>query len=61
MKKKKKQEMTIKKKLPKKTDLFFFHRLFFLQKPKMSVGQRKLAKASTAGMKPLSSFFAKKA
>ncbi|KAF9312005.1 Ribonuclease H2 subunit B [Podila horticola] len=30
------------------------------KKPKMSVGQRKLAKASTAGMKPLSSFFAKK-
>ncbi|CAO3570107.1 unnamed protein product [Mortierella alpina] len=32
-----------------------------VKKPKMSVGQRKLAKASTAGMKPLSSFFAKKA
>ncbi|KAF8940473.1 hypothetical protein BGZ58_006315 [Dissophora ornata] len=31
-----------------------------VKKPKMSVGQRKLAKASTAGMKPLSSFFAKK-
>ncbi|GJJ71193.1 ribonuclease H2 subunit B [Entomortierella parvispora] len=30
------------------------------KKPKLSVGQRKLAKASTAGMKPLSSFFAKK-
>ncbi|KAI1300552.1 hypothetical protein EDD11_006097 [Mortierella claussenii] len=32
-----------------------------LKKPKMSAGQRKLAKASTAGMKPLSSFFSKKA
>ncbi|KAK3808466.1 MAG: ribonuclease H2, subunit B [Benniella sp.] len=31
------------------------------KKPKMSVGARKLAKASTAGMKPLSSFFTKKA
>ncbi|KAG0203270.1 hypothetical protein BGX28_004411 [Mortierella sp. GBA30] len=31
-----------------------------VKKPKMSAGQRKLAKASTAGMKPLSSFFAKK-
>ncbi|KAF9087433.1 hypothetical protein BGX23_008113 [Mortierella sp. AD031] len=30
------------------------------KKPKMSVGQRKLAKASTAGMKPMTSFFAKK-
>lgn len=40
---------------------FFLRLLFFFQKPKMSVGQRKLAKASTAGMKPLSSFFAKKA
>ncbi|KAG0221491.1 Ribonuclease H2 subunit B [Mortierella sp. GBA43] len=30
------------------------------KKPKMSAGTRKLAKASTAGMKPLSSFFAKK-
>ncbi|KAG0043945.1 hypothetical protein BGZ83_010827 [Gryganskiella cystojenkinii] len=30
------------------------------KKSKMSVGQRKLAKASTAGMKPLSSFFVKK-
>ncbi|KAG0275061.1 Ribonuclease H2 subunit B [Linnemannia exigua] len=32
-----------------------------VKKPKMSVGQRKLAKASTAGMKPMTSFFAKKA
>ncbi|KAG9066292.1 hypothetical protein KI688_001513 [Linnemannia hyalina] len=31
-----------------------------VKKPKMSVGQRKLAKASTAGMKPMTSFFAKK-
>ncbi|KAG0003037.1 Ribonuclease H2 subunit B [Modicella reniformis] len=31
-----------------------------IKKPKMSAGQRKLAKASTTGMKPLSSFFAKK-
>ncbi|KAF9106362.1 Ribonuclease H2 subunit B [Mortierella sp. AM989] len=31
-----------------------------VKKPKMSAGQRKLAKASTTGMKPLSSFFAKK-
>ncbi|KAF9582167.1 hypothetical protein BGW38_000563, partial [Lunasporangiospora selenospora] len=31
------------------------------KKPKLTVGQRKLAKASTTGMKPLSSFFTKKA
>ncbi|KAF9118847.1 Ribonuclease H2 subunit B, partial [Mortierella sp. 14UC] len=31
-----------------------------VKKPKMSVGQRKLAKASTTGMKPMTSFFAKK-
>ncbi|KAF9202528.1 Ribonuclease H2 subunit B [Haplosporangium sp. Z 27] len=31
-----------------------------VKKPKMSAGQKKLAKASTTGMKPLSSFFAKK-
>lgn len=31
-----------------------------VKKPKMSVGQRKLAKASTAGMKPMTSFFSKK-
>ncbi|KAF9918129.1 Ribonuclease H2 subunit B [Linnemannia zychae] len=31
-----------------------------VKKPKMSVGQRKLAKASIAGMKPMTSFFAKK-
>ncbi|KAG0319393.1 Ribonuclease H2 subunit B [Dissophora globulifera] len=31
-----------------------------VKKPKLSVGQRKLAKANTTGMKPLSSFFAKK-
>ncbi|KAI7816054.1 ribonuclease H2, subunit B [Gamsiella multidivaricata] len=30
------------------------------KKPKMTVGQRKLAKADKSGMKPLSSFFAKK-
>ncbi|KAG0261253.1 hypothetical protein BG011_001232 [Mortierella polycephala] len=31
-----------------------------VKKPKLSVGQRKLAKASKAGMKPMSSYFAKK-
>ncbi|KAF9194359.1 hypothetical protein BGZ51_000111 [Haplosporangium sp. Z 767] len=31
-----------------------------IKKPKLSVGQRKLAKASKAGMKPMSSYFAKK-